>query len=266
MNIILEHVQATPTIESQEWDSKYNKEEILYTPQKAEYYALQDIWKLLKRYLEPQKHYLDVGCGTGTWILFLKEKGYKVDGCDITPQTIKRLQEYDPSLNLNVANILRLPYDTSSFDGLITIGVLEYLGKDIVRGLDEVKRVVKPGGLFFVEVPLRNTLRILFYLPIKHLKYYLGLQGGRSPAFDNYYFKREELKNILTKNGFTVLEMAPHEMPHPKCHHGLYNDWAFLRGKRPKHLNWLGLVLKYVFNALSPWIAATGILLVAKRN
>jgi hypothetical protein len=42
-------------------------------------------------------------------------------------------------------------------------------------------------------------------------------------------------------------------------------DYPFLRGNEPYKLNILGKLIKKVANAISPWIASTGMVVVAKK-
>jgi SAM-dependent methyltransferase len=248
------------------WDAKYEREEIACSPDQGREYMAHNIWKILKKYLKSKGRYLDAGCGVGGWMMFLKSQGYRVEGCDITPRTIIRIKQYDPALKVQVAGILKLPYLSQSLDGVLAIGVLEYVENKVPEAMAEVRRVLKPDGIFFIEVPILNALRFFIYAPLKQLEKGVRLLQGKQPVFAHYFFTRRELVRVLEQQGFRVVESAPHELPEPDRHYGLWNDWPFLRGKEPKQLNALGLFIKRVLNGISPWIAATGVLMVAKKR
>ena len=246
------------------WDDKYAQEHI--AGKSSSEFKKQGFWPVLESQLEETGRYLDVGCGVGGWILFLKEQGYDIEGIDIAARTVRALTEYDPELKLKVASMTAIPYPDENFDGVLAIGTLEYIEGKIPQGLSEVRRVLRRGGWFFMEVPVVNGLRRWFYLPLKRLEGIIRRAQGRQPTFSNYLFERRELKDLLYEHGFEVIMEKAHELPEPDSHFGLYIDWKFLRGHKPYQLNALGLLVKKIANALSPWIASTGMVVVARKR
>lgn len=253
-----------PTFDPQRyWEDKYAREHI--AGKHTDEFSKQGFWPLLQKYFVKGKRYLDAGCGIGGWILFLRDEGYTVEGIDSAARTIRALTEYDPGLIVKVASITGMPYPDNSLDGVLAIGTLEYVEDMVPDALREVHRILKDGGVFFFEVPTANLLRRLFYLPLKHLEYIIKKGQGQHPTFSNYLFTPQTIREQLAKASFTIVEMQPHELPDPDSHYGLYIDWLFLRGKEPYKLNALGKIVKAVSNALSPWIASTGMIIVAKK-
>jgi len=108
-------------------------------------------------------------------------------------------------------------------------------------------------------------LRRLFYIPLKGLERWLKGKNSQ-PLFANYFFDRQELKRKLDEAGFTVVTEQPHELPEGNRHYGLYVDWKWLRGSQPYQLNMAGLAIKKLANLVSPWIASTGMVIVAKKR
>jgi SAM-dependent methyltransferase len=246
------------------WDDKYSQEHI--AGKSSEEFRKQGFWPLLQNYLEKNKRYLDAGCGIGGWILFLKEEGYNVEGIDIAARTVRALTEYDPDLTVKVASITAIPYPDESLDGVLAIGTLEYVDGKVPDALREAHRVLRPGGIFFIEVPIISSLRRTFYIPLKRLEKLFKQGQGRKPTFSNYLFDHQELRHMLTAAGFKVLEVRPHELPEADSHYGLYVDWPFLRGEAPYKLNWLGRLLKDLANSWSLWVASTGMVVVARKE
>lgn len=246
------------------WDGKYSQEHIAGTS--SDEFRTQGFWPLLQKYFERGKHYLDAGCGIGGWILFLKEEGYDVEGIDVAARTIRALTEYDPELRVKIASITEIPHPAASFDGVLAIGTLEYLEDTVPVALREVRRVLKSGGVFFAEVPVANVLRRLFYIPLKRLERAIKVAQGRPPTFANYFFELQELRRLLEQAGFEVLTVVPHELPGADTHYGLYVDWLIFRGAQPYKLNIVGRIVKTVCNAISPWIASTGAIVVARKK
>lgn len=248
----------------QYWDDRYSKEHIV--GKSSDEFRRQGFWPTLEKYLSKDKKYLDAGCGIGGWILFLKEEGYDVEGIDKAAKTIRALAEYDPDLKVKIASITAIPYADGSLDGVLAIGTLEYVEDKVMEALSEVRRVLKVGGVFFMEVPSLSMLRRLVYVPAKRLEKVIRQALGNQPTFANYLFDRNELKEMLVTVGFEVLEVRPHELPEADSHYGLYIDWPFLRGAEPYKLNVLGLLVKRMANAVSLWVASTGMVVVARKK
>lgn len=246
------------------WEDRYAQEHA--AGKSSEEYAKQEFWPLMAKYLSKEKLYLDAGCGIGGWIIFLKEQGYNVEGIDVAARTLRALMEYDPDLKLKMATMTGIPYADNSLDGLLSIGTLEYVKDKVPTALKEVNRVLKKDAVFFMEVPIANTLRNIIYIPLKKIERMIKVTQGLQPTFSNYLFEKEKFLALLDKNGFEVLEVKPHELPDKDSHYCLYVDYPFLRGKESYKLNVLGKLIKKVANAISPWIASTGMVVVAKKK
>lgn len=248
----------------QYWDDKYSREHIAGTGSGE--YAKQGFWPVLEQQLKQDGRYLDAGCGIGGWILFLTDQGYHVEGMDSAARTVRALTEYNADLKIKVGSLTAMPYPDAQFDGVLAIGSLEYMERTVLEALRELARVTRPGGFVFLEVPLANTLRRWVYLPLKGVKRLIKISHGRQPTFANYLFTQQSLKDLLARAGFAVAVMQPHELPDVKSHYGLYIDWRWLRGREPYKLNMVGRLVCMVCQAISPWFASTGMVVVARKK
>jgi len=246
------------------WDDRYRA---MYSAQNNfAQYEKQSFWPMLESKLTKNGSYLDAGCGIGGWILFLAEKGYTVQGVDAHPQAVRAMTEYDRDLNVKIAGSDAIPCADKSLDGVISIGSLEY-GEGVVKeSLQEFHRVLKDGGFVCIEVPLANTLRKVFYIPLKRLEGLFKRAGGQSATFAYYLFGKSEFEALLKKTGFTIESIQTHDLPDADSHFGLYANWPFLRGNKPYELNALGRVVKAISNAISSWIASAGMVVIAKKG
>jgi len=251
-----------PGFNAQEyWDDKYAKEH--RAGKSSEEFKSQDFWPLMQRHLEKGKRYLDASCGIGGWILFLRDEGYDVEGIDTRARTLRAMTEYDRDLKLKIAPMTAIPYANNSLDGVIAIGAVEYLENSVEKAVSEAYRVLKPGGFFLLEVPLLNAIRRAVYVPLKKLQ--RAVKSGQ-PSFAMYLFTPQDVESMLEYAGFEISDVEPHELPAANSHYGLYIDWPFLRGSKPYELNILGRLVKAISNTISPWIASTGIVVVAKKK
>lgn len=246
------------------WSDRYRT---MYASEKSmEEYESQSFWPELQKRLAKDELYLDAGCGIGGWILFLRDAGFSVEGVDPHAAAVRAMSEYDPDLVVKIAHISEIPYQDGKFDGVVSIGSLEYEEGQVHASIQEISRVVRPGGFVCMEVPLMNTLRRILYVPLKRLEGLIRKVTGRTAVFAYYLFDKKELATMLEDAGFSIEHMAPHDLPGFKSHFGLYANWPFLRGDKPYELNIFGRIVQAVCNTLSPWIASAGVVVIATRQ
>jgi SAM-dependent methyltransferase len=109
------------------------------------------------------KEVLEVGLGYGTLGQLLAERGADYHAADIAPGPVammrKRLEWLGrPRENVRQASVLALPWEDETFDYVYTIGCLHHTG-DLRRSVDEVHRVLRPGGRAVVMLYNRRSLR-----------------------------------------------------------------------------------------------------------
>ncbi len=101
---------------------------------------------------------LDVGCGTGTLALELRDRagaGGEVFGVDASPEMIavarRKAAKRNAPIDFEVGLIERLPYEDARFDRVLCTLVMHHLDEKLQRqGLREIARVLKPGGRLLV--------------------------------------------------------------------------------------------------------------------
>lgn len=115
--------------------------------------------ELFSQHVPTGAHVLDFGCGYGRTLMELKGAGYsKLTGIDFSETLIERAWALDPALDLLVHKGGPLPFDDSSFDAAVMLGVFTCLieTKEQAEVLLELKRVIKPGGYLYVNDFLLN--------------------------------------------------------------------------------------------------------------
>lgn len=99
---------------------------------------------------------LDIGCGTGEYTTVLAKDFNEVAGIDIEPERLAVFEANKPSnVTVSAMSANTLNYDDHTFDVVTMIEVLEHLS-DPVAALREVRRVLKPGGVFALTTPNRR--------------------------------------------------------------------------------------------------------------
>jgi SAM-dependent methyltransferase len=102
--------------------------------------------------LAPGSRVLDLGCGAGTYVRVLARLGFRPIGVDYSLPSLGRAVAADPGGRGRYlgADAYGLPFRPEVFDLVVAIGVLQAMGEP-ERALDEIARVVRPGGCVVLE-------------------------------------------------------------------------------------------------------------------
>ncbi len=138
------------------------KETVKYWDDVAESKNFTTPFNILKysEYLKKESKILDVGCGYGRTLNELFSYGFKnIEGVDFSEEMIRRGNRLFPELKLMVNNNKALPFEDNSFDSIILIAVLTCIinMKDQKNLVNEIYRVLKPGGIFYINDFLINS-------------------------------------------------------------------------------------------------------------
>lgn len=106
--------------------------------------------------LEPREHFLDIGCGWGSLILYAAEK-YCVQAQGITLSreqaqvARRRIEEtsLSPSCAVDLRDYREADRVQQPFDKIASIGMFEHVGlKNLRQYFSTVRRLLRPGGVF----------------------------------------------------------------------------------------------------------------------
>ena len=88
---------------------------------------------------------LDVGCGAGLALSIARGRGATVSGIDAASELVEITQSRCPGCDIRIGELEELPFADGSFDVVTGFNSFQYAA-DRVHGLEEARRVVKPGG------------------------------------------------------------------------------------------------------------------------
>lgn len=149
---------------------------------------------------------LDLGAGTGSMSQLLSAAGYDVEACDLEPDLFQC-----PGVRCCRADLAEpLPYDDATFDGVVSIEVLEHLdGHE--RLFREVRRVLKPGGVFLFTTPnvmsIKSRLSFL-WTGFTHSFYPLALGEVSPQEWHISGYSGNRYKFVLGLAGLELHEIA----------------------------------------------------------
>ena len=217
-NCHLIYTNPRPTHQWRErfYDPKYNPamhdadRDFLYLPQQTRLPAYRRLIDFIKDDLGVAGKVLDGGCAAGQFVKMLSDAGFDASGFERSPEAIAYGEERF-GLKLILAEVDSIPVPDNTYDVVTLLHVFEHF-REPVQALKEVRRVLKPGGLIFIETV--NYLK--FYLFEKYFNFlktlYLKMKSSDAPVwrealpwfpFDHYYhWTAKTLNMTLEKAGF----------------------------------------------------------------
>jgi len=108
---------------------------------------------------------LEVGFGMGTDLFQFASSGAIVSGVDLSPEHLRiatqRFAVYGIPADLRLGDAEHLPFEDATFDVVYSFGVLHHT-PDTEKAVDEIRRVLKPGGRAIIGVYHRYSAFYLF--------------------------------------------------------------------------------------------------------
>jgi len=165
----------------------------------------------LRKNIERNKSILDVGCGFGRHLKLLSDITKEISGIDWDKEAVKdakkNLSKFK-NVKIFLEDAQKMHFKKNSFDYVICIGnTFGDFGKDKLKILKEIKRVVKRGGKIIISVYSEKALKT-------RLKQYkkIGIKirkienDGMVYTLDWFseQFSKEKLKDIFKKAGLAV--------------------------------------------------------------
>jgi ubiquinone/menaquinone biosynthesis C-methylase UbiE len=145
----------------------------------------------------PYEHALELGCGTGFFLLNLMQAGVAKRGSvtDLSPGMVQAALRNADGLGLDVdgrvADAELIPYEDATFDLVVGHAVLHHI-PDVELALREVLRVLKPGGRFvFAGEP--TTVGDAYARRLGALTWKAATTITKLPALQSWRRPQEEL-------------------------------------------------------------------------
>lgn len=171
------------------------------------------------------KTILDIATGTGDLaISFSKLDVDNITGFDLSEGMLSVARKKAAAKNLNdklsfiQGDSEAMPFDNDSFDAItVAFGIRNF--ETLEKGLDEIYRVLKPGGIFVIletSVPTKAPFKQGYHFYTKRLLPLIGKLFSKDKAAYGYLSESaavfphgENLNNILRKIGFIDVENKP---------------------------------------------------------
>jgi SAM-dependent methyltransferase len=190
------------------WDAIFAREGVVFVDPHEDMPQFVDLLSQRKAHT-----LLDLGCGTGRHVLYLGECGFEMYGIDSAAAglttTQQRLEEANLSAHLIQGDIFEtLPFADAFFDAILSVQVIHHARLAQIAALvDELARLLKPGGLLFVTVPQLQNQGTRFeqiepgtYIPL----------DGSEAGLPHHYFTPEELRDLFKAFSIRDIHLDQH--------------------------------------------------------
>jgi SAM-dependent methyltransferase len=162
---------------------------------------------LITRALPKTGVILEAGCGTGQYVLLLREGGWQIAGVDEVVKPLVACRHVAP-VPLAAMKLEQLAVRDGALAAYISLGAVEHdeRGPDAI--LAEARRALAPGGILVISVPYVNGVRRLRSPWLRRHNLAVRDSGGH---FYQFIFTRGELRRTLLRHGFQPLSSAPYD-------------------------------------------------------
>jgi len=195
------------------WEKIYQK----YRQDGEEYATLQaglipDFLEFIERCDfagKERKRVLDIGCGNGKYLVFLKSLGFETEGLDSSPTAVELTREaLNDNSVISQADIYEYELPSERYDLVISIAAIHHgLKAQVQRAIAQIKPALRPQGYFFITLP-DNSGSAHWTMMADHEEIEPGTRvplSGPEKGLPHSSFTEEEIREMFT--GFSVLEL-----------------------------------------------------------
>ncbi len=159
----------------------------------------------------------DMGCGPGHVARYLHERNVQVYGVDLSVELVERARRLTPGVEFRRGDMMALDIPDESLVGIAAFYSLIHIPRaDMVRALRELRRVLRPGGVFLLAFHIGDDA------------IHLDDWWGQKVCVDFFFFQSAEMTGYLASAGFEIEEVIERE-PYPDIEHQSQRSYIFAR-------------------------------------
>lgn len=177
--------------------------------------ASRYVWLVSLLDPQPGEHLLDVSCGNGYMLWAAAQSQLQACGVDISHVALVQAGELAPGVPTICGDAEALPFPGGQFDFVTNIGSIEHYLHP-ARGVAEMARVLKPGGIALILVPNAFSLFGNIFYVWRHADVFMDDQPIQRYATRGWWTR------LLEENGLSVLKAMRYERELPRT-------WSDLR-------------------------------------
>jgi 2-polyprenyl-3-methyl-5-hydroxy-6-metoxy-1,4-benzoquinol methylase len=150
---------------------------------------------IIKNHLSGSLSILDIGCGTGDFLSYCKTLGWKTTGVEPDPDALGLAK----SKGLLVHDTSFLDTNSDTYDVITMWHVLEHV-HDLKERLEQLGRLIKPGGLVIIAVPNHNSF---------DAKHYVNYWAAYDVPRHLSHFTKSSMTRLFKSFGFPLTQIHP---------------------------------------------------------
>lgn len=156
--------------------------------------ALRDKIAIIDGFQKGKGNLLDIGAGTGDFLVTAKNSGWDVKGIEPSEKARNIAKNKGIELISGIESV-----ENASFDVVTMWHVLEHV-PDIEKHIKELKRILKPGGTIIIAVPNYNSF---------DAKYYGHFWAAYDVPRHLWHFSKTAIKKLFAAEGMEVIKILP---------------------------------------------------------
>ena len=153
------------------------------------------------------KGVLDLGCGVGRHCIHLAKNRGNVVGNDVSKGALKMANELDKKEGLRNISLIQttmtnLPIKDLYLDAALSINVIDHaIKRDIVKTIDEIRRVLKKNGLFLTDLISQKDPRYGKGLKVENDSFLIP-ETFEENRFEelHHFFTESEVSKLVTNS------------------------------------------------------------------
>ncbi|MEA3430918.1 MAG: methyltransferase domain-containing protein [Nanoarchaeota archaeon] len=141
---------------------------------------------------------LDLGCGAGIDAGYMTSKGFEVIGIDLSKEMLRLAKQKFPKIDFRQQDSRDIDFHANTFEGILAAcSLIHITKKDVPALLKKLYQILKKDGTIYVGLQEGKSEEIFIDEPFKpDEKLFLNIMSY------------DEIKDLLIKTGFTIIEEA----------------------------------------------------------
>lgn len=111
--------------------------------------------RFIKNHRFKKKSVLDIGCGEGRYLKYLKDRGWRIAGIDSSKRVVAEARQLTgESKTIRAVDMYRARMPSAQYDLVVSVAAIHHGTKKQVRALiTRIHWILMPGGRTFITVP-----------------------------------------------------------------------------------------------------------------